>query len=150
MSNQRIIYTRPDGGVSVVIPAVGVATDVLLAKDVPQDATNVRVVSVDDIPEDRAFREAWRDDGERPAVNMPAARTIHIDRLRVERDARLKVWDIEWSKATAKKDITGADRAENKRQALRDMPQTVQGQLSAASTPDQLKAVRPAILDESP
>lgn len=71
----KIIYTRPDGGVSVIHPAgqldvVKFAPEVadmteaqfmewVKAKDVPADATNVRLVQDSDIPTDRSARNRW-------------------------------------------------------------------------------------------
>ena len=59
---QRIIYHNDNGGVAVIIP-----TDSALAehtiqeiaeKDVPAGRP-YKIVSVDDIPSDRTFRNAW-------------------------------------------------------------------------------------------
>ena len=55
----RIIYSKPDGGVAVVIPTGGVATEALAAKTVP-DGAEYQVVSRDFVfPVDRIFRGAW-------------------------------------------------------------------------------------------
>jgi hypothetical protein len=57
MQDQRIIYPNDDGGVAVIVPAPGVTLEqVLLA--VPAGKP-YKVVSVDDIPTDRTFRNAW-------------------------------------------------------------------------------------------
>jgi len=71
----KIIYTRPDGGVSVVIPAkqsdvakraleVAAMTEAqfmewVKAKDVPVGSTNVQIVQDTDVPSDRSARNRW-------------------------------------------------------------------------------------------
>jgi len=53
--NQRIIYKTDDGGVAVIIPAESIEAAM---KDVPAGKP-YKIVSVDDIPSDRTFRNAW-------------------------------------------------------------------------------------------
>ena len=54
-----LIYSKPDGGVAVVIPASGVATGALAAKTVP-DGAEYQLVTRDFVfPVDRIFRNAW-------------------------------------------------------------------------------------------
>lgn len=59
---QRIIYPTDDGGVAVVIPAPEaletMTIEEIAAKDVPA-GKEFKIVSVDDIPSDRTFRDAW-------------------------------------------------------------------------------------------
>ena len=58
--NQRIIFPTDDGGVAIVIPApeCGLTIEQIAAKDVPAGKP-YQIVSVDDIPSDRTFRNAW-------------------------------------------------------------------------------------------
>jgi len=72
----KIIYTRPDGGVSVVTPAaqsdvakvlLHVANmtamefmDWIVLRDVPAGSTNVQIVQDSAIPTDRSARNRWR------------------------------------------------------------------------------------------
>lgn len=60
--NQRIIYPTDDGGVAVIIPAPEClqehTIEEIAAKDVPAGKP-YKIVSVDDIPSDRTFRNAW-------------------------------------------------------------------------------------------
>lgn len=59
---QRIIYPTDEGGVAVVIPAPEaletMTIEEIAAKDVPA-GKEFKIVSVDDIPSDRTFRDAW-------------------------------------------------------------------------------------------
>ena len=60
MSNLRIIYKTPDGGVAVIVPAeeCGLTIEAIAAKDVPA-GTPFKIVEADTIPSDRTFRNAW-------------------------------------------------------------------------------------------
>jgi hypothetical protein len=60
MTNQRIIYPTDDGGVAVIVPAsdCGLTIQEIAAKDVPT-GKHYQIVSADDIPIDRSFRNAW-------------------------------------------------------------------------------------------
>jgi hypothetical protein len=55
MTDQRILYPTPDGGVAVIIPAVSVE---LALKDVPE-GVEYKIVEASEIPSDRTFRDAW-------------------------------------------------------------------------------------------
>lgn len=59
---KRIIYQTDEGGVAIVIPtpeALETMTiEEIAAKDVPA-GKEFKIVSVDDIPSDRTFRDAW-------------------------------------------------------------------------------------------
>jgi hypothetical protein len=60
--NQRIIYPNDDGGVCILIPTPEYLEDhtieELAAKDVPVGKP-FKIVSIEDIPSDRTFRDAW-------------------------------------------------------------------------------------------
>ena len=133
-----------NGGNLAIIKCDESKVDGVLARAIPKGAINVRVMDAVDL--DRNFRNAWRDEGAMVTVDMIKARAIHLDRLRDLRVPVLARLDVAWSMAAAKKDSMSADQIEAKRQALRDMPQTIQTQLDAATTPDALMAIEPLIL----
>ena len=58
--SQRIIFQNDEGGVSVIVPSPNCEHDIeeIAAKDVPAGKP-YKIVSVDDIPSDRTFRNAW-------------------------------------------------------------------------------------------
>ena len=58
--NQRIIFQNDEGGVSVIVPSPNceLTIEEIAAKDVPAGKP-YKIVSVDDIPSDRTFRNAW-------------------------------------------------------------------------------------------
>jgi len=60
MTNKRIIYPKPDGGVAVIVPApgCGLTIEEVARKDVPH-GVEFKIVDAEDIPEDRTFRNAW-------------------------------------------------------------------------------------------
>ena len=69
------------------------------AKDVPADAPNVTIVEDSDLP-GRKFRNAWKQDAEgKPQVDMPKARDLHMDRIRVIRNEELQKEDINFQKS---------------------------------------------------
>lgn len=63
--NQRIIFQNDEGGVSVIVPSPNClkehTIEEIAAKDVPAGKP-YKIVSVDDIPSDRTFRNAWEVD----------------------------------------------------------------------------------------
>ena len=63
--NQRIIYTNPEGGVAIIVPAPEClqthTIEEIAAKDVPAGMP-YKIVDVADIPSDRTFRAAWEAD----------------------------------------------------------------------------------------
>lgn len=157
---KAIVYTRPDGGISVCYPTISrddppsfTLEDALaraLAKDIPPDAADVQVVKTADVPADRTFRAAWRQSGGGVGIDMPAARAIHLQRLRAERDKRLDETDKLISRATEQESGDEIVALKAHRRALRDIPPIVAGEIATADTPDALKAVRPVILDQAP
>ena len=60
--NQRVIYQNDEGGVSVLIPAPECLTkysiEEIAVKDVPAGKP-YKIITTDDIPSDRTFRNAW-------------------------------------------------------------------------------------------
>lgn len=137
-----IFYTRPeDGGLSICVPTGEVPIEVVLAKDVPANAIDPKVVPRANVPADRYFRNAWKQAGDRVDVDMQKARVIQMDKIRLARDEKLKGLDIEWMKAVAKKKNAEADAIEAERERLRQIPQSFD--LSPAKNADELKVLWP-------
>ncbi len=129
---ERIVFTRPDGGVSVVCPAPGVDIAVVLARSIPGDATDVTVVDETALSTDREFRNAWRQFGGVVSIDMPAAREIHAERINAAK--RTVARDL------VEREAMGEDMTAEKA-ALRAAD--VQAQIAAAPNPVALKAVWP-------
>lgn len=90
---------------------------------------------------DRAFRNAWVLTGKDVTVDMPKARELHRDRLRVLRAPKLAELDMQYLRADETKDETEKARIATEKQALRDV--TADPAIEAATTPEELKAVIP-------
>lgn len=113
----------------------------ILAKDVPDDASQVRTVDESSIPADRTFRDAWSHD---LRVDMEKAREIHRDRMRAARAPLLQMLDVEYQRADEVGDPVRKRKVTHRKQLLRDV--TADPRIAAAETPSQLKAVWPAAL----
>lgn len=163
--NKKIVFTRPDGGLSIVYPTPleialrdvpeeiaaplrAMTEDEYMAfifeKDVPKDAINARIVGEHfNVPEDRYFRNAWEDVGTSAAVNLGKAREIKVAIIREERNAVLKTLDVELMKANESGDSQKASEIVSQKQKLRDLPVTVVPSLEAISDPEELKTFVP-------
>ena len=150
---RKIIFTRPDGGLSVVTPAINTFGEVegfteadaeqRAWNKLPADAINPRWADASEVPADRAFRNAWEDTG-KIGVNMPKAREIHKDKLRQIRTPLLAALDVEYQRADEQGDAVLKAQIAAKKQTLRDV--TKRPAITAAKTPDELKAAIPDAL----
>lgn len=101
-------------------------------------ATGYRRITDDELP-DRAYREAWRDEGGKLTHYMPKARELHLARVRHVRARRLAELDGDWMRESGPNGRKPeADAIEAKRQTLRDLPVTLN--VDEAQTIDELKA----------
>jgi len=99
----------------------------------------------DAIPEDRTFRDAWADATPELTIDidMGKAREIHLDRIRIKRNAKLSHLDIEAMKAQDIGDAEALEQIRAQKQELRDLPATLAPTLGAANSVDALKAIQP-------
>lgn len=125
--------------------------DTIVAAEIAQwgtdqqaEVTSWRTMPDDAIPVDRAFRTAWCDTTPDLVIDidMPKARDIHRERLRALRAPLLAALDVEMTRAY--RDPSKQDEIEAERQVLRDV--TADKEIEAATTPEELKAVLPAVL----
>lgn len=152
---RKIIFTRPDGGLSIVHPILnesGEAEGFTEADaenraflKLPQGAINPRFVEADAIPQDRSFRDAW-EDKDKITVNMPKAREVHKQKLRAIRAPLLVAADVEFMRAVETGDKVAQAAATTKKQALRDA--TDFADIASAATPDELKLAIPDVLKQ--
>ena len=61
----KILYPNPDGNLSVIHPTGELPIEDICQKDVPAGVPYL-IVSEDDIPSDRTFRNAWEADFSNP------------------------------------------------------------------------------------
>lgn len=164
--SKRVVVYREDGGVSILIPDPkcrklqeteeewfnGCLMKMLSAQfDSKGNQVNIchgmpfEVIKILEVPLDRTFRDAWtKCPVNKIKVDMPKARKIHMDRIRVIRDKRLSELDIEWQKAIEKDDKAKAKIVADSKQILRDLPETFD--LEIAKTPEDLKKLIPTEL----
>ncbi len=151
---KKIIYTRPDGGISIVTPVINTrgepegfteedALSRALAK-LPKDAINPQIVEPQVIPADRTFRNAWSHGGDRVIHDMPKCREIKRDQLRALRKPKMEALDVDYMRADEKGDAALKTQIAAQKQALRDA--TANPAIAAAATPEELKAIMPDVL----
>lgn len=117
--------------------------DEIARKDVP-NGISYRIISTENLNQDPYFRGAWQDSEGTIGVDMNRALVIHTDNLRIMRAPELQNLDVMWSRALARGDSAGAQAAELRRQALRDV--TKCSDIAAATTPDELKQAALSII----
>lgn len=132
----KIIYQNKSGGVSVVIPTGELSIEEVAAKDVPEGVA-YEIIEDDAIPADRTFRGAWVANGAAIEVDLSKAKEIAHDVRRAKRAEEFAPLD-----EVIAKQIPGNDPAqvEAERQAIRDKYATVQNQIDAAATPEEIKS----------
>ncbi len=150
----RIIYTRLDGGVSVVVPtqeflarfgtlAEGMAA--VQSRSVPPAATDIRTIGSGDVPVDRSFRNAWRQSGGTFSTDMPAARKIHIRHIAVAQSAEIARLKVEERKERLEGNTTQADAHAATAVALEALDlNALATQIGNTPNPTALKAIWPA------
>lgn len=164
MTTKRIVYQRPDGGVSVNCPAPehvaelidgGMTEDeavaAIQAKNVPSDATNIEVMELSVLAAvGREFRDAWEKPGVGPpAVNIPKARTIHADRIAAAKAIALETLEERETNERLKGNTAAANRASTDRASVVGLNLTaLAAQIAGAANPTALSAIWPAALDE--
>jgi hypothetical protein len=133
----RICFPNAEGGVSIVVPAPGVAV-ADAAKAVPE-GVEYTVVQVEDLPQDRTFRNGWVHDA------TTGCKEDHTKCLAIAHEKRREKRAVEFAPhdEIIAKQIPGKskDDAEAARAAIRAKYDTVQMELDAAVDVAALKAV---------
>lgn len=104
-----------------------------------------QIIERNALPASREFRGAWKVGGGKVDVDMPTARTIHMDRIRKARDKTLSVKDVEYMQADEAGNSTLKAEIVAQKQYLRDIPQSFD--LESCVTPDELSAAWPPGLE---
>lgn len=140
----KIVYNDPNTGVMAVLTSAensSLTLEEIIKKDVPQDA-EYQIIEDNELPIDRTYRNAWKYDSTKGAhVDMPRARIIQLDKIRVARNSELNKKDIELMVANEQKNNIEAAIIKNNKQTLRDLTTTVQPDLDAVTSTDELKKV---------
>ncbi len=104
-----------------------------------------RLVAREELPADRTYRNALRDDKKAGLTHdMVKARSIHRDLIREARAPRLAELDVQYLRATETADPV-AEEIVREKQVLRDA--TADPRIEAAQTIEELKAVWPKSLE---
>lgn len=98
-----------------------------------------RFIKDEELIEDRTYRNAWRDTGEKLHVHMPSARELHKNYLRKARVGLLSDLDTEYLKADERGDQFAKIDISKRKQTLRDI--TKHPGIEAAETPEELKKI---------
>ena len=127
-----IIWTNDDGLVSVCHPISTYSKPLEeLAKKVVPSGKSYRIIKQADIPTDRTFRDAWKEDGTKVTEDVSKAKTLaHITR-REKREAEFKPHDDIIAKQIPGKSASDAETA---RAGIRTKYATMQTNIDNAST----------------
>lgn len=126
---KKLIYTRDDGGISIVWPVpkaqlertLGALTEEeykahVVARSIP-DGKAYREVDDSELPADREFRDAWKDTGSAIDHDMDKCRAM----LRARRNKKLEEMDDRaWRESRKPNGQSG--EVNTKAQRLRDIP----------------------------
>lgn len=83
-----------------------------------------RIIESYDIPADREYRGAWKDDGDKIYHDINVAKKIHMERLRSDRAKIMEKLDVEWMKAMSMSDTKTIDEINRKKQITNGIVQT--------------------------
>lgn len=142
------LIKRTDGGVAIMRT---VTDDTNPAKEIekwhPKERSSVlsiHPITEADVPTDRYFRNAWSHSDGGIHVDMPKAREIHRETLRRRRKPLLDALDTDYMRADETGSLVLKAQIALDKQALRDV--TKDPRIDKAATPEELKAIIPAIL----
>ena len=120
------------------------ALQYILDELVPKQNLDV-VARIEDVtfPTNKVFRTAWKREVGKIDVDMPKARSIKTGMIRLERDKRLAVLDLDYMRADEAGDTGEKQRIAARKQKLRGLPAAIQSDLEAITTPEALEAWQP-------
>lgn len=137
MQTKRILYTNDQGGISIIVPAPDCTEEQALAA-VPE-GVHYEIVDVEDVPNDRTFRNAWfhdtTDAPQKVGVDIAKAKEHCHTKRREARSSEFAPLDI---KATIPSE---ASQAEADRKVVREKYADIQTKIETASTVEELKEI---------
>ena len=144
----KTIIKCTDGSVAIMTLVEGADLDTAISKWQqvhPNMYISHRETQDDAIPTDRTFRDAWADTTPEVCIDidMAKARNIHLERIRIKRNAELAKLDVEAIKAQDMGNAETLAQIRARKQELRDLPATLAPTLASASSVDELKAIQP-------
>jgi len=93
------------------------------------------VLNAEDLPSDRVFFMAWELSNGKVTIDLTKAKSIGHDIRRAMREIEFSPLDNAIAKQIPNSGVTDADR-----QVIRDKYATIQTQIDAATTPEEIKA----------
>jgi len=134
---QRIIYTNPiTGNVCLVILTGEEPIEAVAAKAVPS-GVSYQIVDANDIPIDRAFRNAWKLEDDQITEDWAKSVEITKNRLREERKPLFEAADVK-----AMRDIETTGSVSPETAALKQSLRDVTALADAAQSRDDLIALK--------
>jgi len=156
MSKKNITFTNADGSMEFLMPSEKfleqyeteeAGLNALIEKDIPEALReSAKIVENSALPVSRKFRNSWKQNETAVVEDMTKARAIHMDRIRVYRNAELAKEDITYQRALEANDSDAQAAVVTKKQTLRNLPATFD--LSGASDATELDALWPSELPE--
>jgi len=120
----------------------------LIANSIPEEfRKSALVLESSALPSGRLFRETWVVSGNLVKVDMEKARRIHLEKIRVARNAKLDALDRDEMSAMSRGDDTALAFVRAAKNILRDLPSFWKGYLEGADTPEGLDGMWPVELD---
>lgn len=120
---KHIVLQKPNKGtLTVRTLAQGVDMEQALKEARESDPSAFPIVE-NKVPTNRLFRNAWIKGNDKIDYDLAKAKEIHLVRVRRMRDKKLKELDVEQLKVMT--DPTALAALEEQKQALRDMPSTL-------------------------
>ena len=150
---KKIIYTNTDGAVHIVIPTakenieqmLGPLTqqeyeDHIYERSIPAGSTKVRVIDDSDIPTTREFRNAWVDITKESRVDVccTRAKNLALDKLRINRNNKLKETDSVFMQALETNDTKKLDDIKKIRKDLRDLTEPLKAIVTTDKVNDEV------------
>ena len=127
MTNRIIFKLKNESGIKIMTPASDSIEQCKkrIKKDHGSNVEYVAVMPKHLIPQSREWRDAWRLDPDRREIyeDLDRCKQLHLDRLRVWRDKKLKELDYNSMRAIEDGDDIELAVIKEKKQALRDLPQ---------------------------
>lgn len=129
MPGHRVVFERPDGGVSIVIPAPqydapeyldAIAIEAIANAGLGPETAYVKM-TVDALPSGRRWRNAWTLSGGTVAVSIARARSIRRAELEAVRERRIEVLTRLVNKAQDDGDAVLAATLRARRKQARDL-----------------------------
>lgn len=136
------VIQRADGGLSIITVPDGQELNAEVdkwAETADPAWLPFTVTQCDQVPTDRAWRDAWALQGGKVEVSIDKAKDVHKARLRAERAPKLAALDVQYMRALEAKDASAAAVIVAEKQALRDI--TADPRIASATTVEQLTAV---------